>query len=133
LERLNARGLQAGDLPYAPEVITIDVSFISLDKVLPAVLGCAAPRFDCLALVKPQFEVGRERIGKGGVVRDAGHRREALIAAGETGASLGASVLGYASSGLPGPKGNLETFIWLAERSRPGIRDLATAAAEVEP
>ncbi len=64
------------ELPYAPGLIVIDVSFISLTKVLPAVLACAAARYDCLAMIKPQFEVGRERIGKGGVVRDAAARRE---------------------------------------------------------
>ena len=78
-------------------------------------LACAADAFDCLALVKPQFEVGRERVGKGGVVRDAGARRRALVDVGEAARELGAAVLGYASSGLPGPKGNLETFVWLAE------------------
>ena len=65
-------GRRADQLPYAPDLIVIDVSFISLAKVLPAVLGVAAERFDCLAMVKPQFEVGRGRVGKGGVVRDAG-------------------------------------------------------------
>src|ERR1700761_6031457 len=96
VERCNARALEPRQLPYAPEVIVIDVSFISVAKVLPAVLACTADRFDCLALVKPQFEVGRAGVGKGGVVRDAGLRRGALVSAGETAAGLGASVLGYA-------------------------------------
>jgi 23S rRNA (cytidine1920-2'-O)/16S rRNA (cytidine1409-2'-O)-methyltransferase len=133
IERTNARGVNADDLPYAPDLIAIDVSFISLTKVLPAVLACAADRFDCLALVKPQFEVGRESVGKGGVVRDAAHRREALIAVGTAARGLGAAVIGYASSGLPGPKGNRETFVWLAESSRGGVDDIGRAAAEVEP
>ena len=133
IERRNARELRPDELPYAPDLIVIDVSFISLSKVLPAVLGCAAPRFDCLALVKPQFEVGRDRVGKGGVVRDAGARRSALVAVGAAALELGAAVRGYASSGLPGPKGNLETFIWVGERDRGGIADLERAAAEVEP
>jgi 23S rRNA (cytidine1920-2'-O)/16S rRNA (cytidine1409-2'-O)-methyltransferase len=133
LERCNARRLRAGDLPYAPDLIVVDVSFISLAKVLPSVLRCAAPRFDCLALVKPQFEVGRERVGKGGVVRDAAARRRALVEVGEAALGLGASVLGYASSGLPGPKGNRETFIWLAEGEREGVRELERAVREVEP
>ena len=98
------------------------MSFISVAKVLPAVLACAAARFDCLALVKPQFEVGRAGVGKGGVVRDADLRRGALVAVGRGRAELGAAVLGYASSGLPGPKGNLETFAWLAEAGRDGGR-----------
>jgi 23S rRNA (cytidine1920-2'-O)/16S rRNA (cytidine1409-2'-O)-methyltransferase len=133
IERSNARDLDPADLPYAPDVIVIDVSFISLTKVLPAAILCAAERFDCLALVKPQFEVGRDSVGKGGVVRDAGARRRALVDVGRAARDLGAAVLGYASSGLPGPKGNLETFIWLAEDSRGGVDDLEAAARRVEP
>lgn len=133
IERRNARELSAGDLPYPPDLIVIDVSFISLAKVLPAALATAAPQFDCLALIKPQFEVGREHVGKGGVVRDAAARRAALVGVGRAASELGAAVLHYASSGLPGPKGNLETFIWLAEGPRGGTEDLETAAREVEP
>jgi 23S rRNA (cytidine1920-2'-O)/16S rRNA (cytidine1409-2'-O)-methyltransferase len=133
IERRNARTLVAGELPYAPDLIVIDVSFISLSKILPAALTCAAPRFDCLALVKPQFEVGREQVGKGGVVRNPQARRRALLDVGRAACELGAAVLGYASSGLPGPKGNLETFVWLAEESRGGLDDLRSAAAEIEP
>jgi 23S rRNA (cytidine1920-2'-O)/16S rRNA (cytidine1409-2'-O)-methyltransferase len=130
LERTNARALAPGDLPYRPDLIVIDVSFISLLKVLPAVLRCAAERFDCLAMVKPQFEVGRDRIGKNGVVRDVEDRREALLAVAE---GAPAAVLGFASSGLPGPKGNRETFVWLAEEGRAGaLDDLEAAVAEVE-
>jgi 23S rRNA (cytidine1920-2'-O)/16S rRNA (cytidine1409-2'-O)-methyltransferase len=133
IERCNARGLVAEQLPYAPDLIVIDVSFISLAKVLPAVLACAAERFDCLALVKPQFEVGRAAVGKGGVVRDAEARRGALVSVGAVALTLGVSVIGYASSGLPGPKGNLETFVWLAEAARAGVDDVERAAREVEP
>ncbi len=133
IDRCNARALTPDQLPYAPEVIVIDVSFISVAKVLPAVLACAADRFDCLALVKPQFEVGRGAVGKGGVVRDAALRRGALVSAGQAAAGLGASVLGYVSSGLPGPKGNRESFMWLAEAGRGGLGDVEAAAAEVEP
>jgi 23S rRNA (cytidine1920-2'-O)/16S rRNA (cytidine1409-2'-O)-methyltransferase len=133
LERVNARELSPDTLPYAPDLITVDVSFISLTKVLPAVLACAAPRFDGLALIKPQFEVGRAHVGKGGVVRDSGARRQALVDVGRVAIGLGASVLGYASSGLPGPKGNLETFLWVAERARGGLHDVEPAAREVEP
>ena len=118
LERVNARSI--GELPYAPSVIVADVSFISLRKVLPSVLGAAADEFDCLAMVKPQFEVGRERVGKGGVVRDPALRREAVRDVALAARELGAAVMGFASSGLPGPAGNLETFVWLAEGSRPG-------------
>jgi 23S rRNA (cytidine1920-2'-O)/16S rRNA (cytidine1409-2'-O)-methyltransferase len=133
IERTNARSLGPEQLPYAPDLIVIDVSFISLTKVLPAVLACAADRFDCLALIKPQFEAGRGQVGKGGVVRDPALRRGALISVGEAARRLGAGVLGYASSGLPGPKGNGETFVWLAEGARSGVVDVERAARGVEP
>jgi 23S rRNA (cytidine1920-2'-O)/16S rRNA (cytidine1409-2'-O)-methyltransferase len=134
LERINARALAPADLPYPPELIVADVSFISLLKVLPAVLRCAAERFDCLAMVKPQFEVGRERVGKGGVVRSPEDRRAALVAVAASARALGAAVLGFASSGLPGPKGNRETFVWLAEAGRAAHdADLEALAREVEP
>jgi 23S rRNA (cytidine1920-2'-O)/16S rRNA (cytidine1409-2'-O)-methyltransferase len=132
LERRNARAIKPSELPYAPGLIVIDVSFISLTIVLPAVLASAAARYDCLAMVKPQFEVGRERIGKGGVVREAHLRREAILNVGRAATALGAVVVGVASSGLPGPKGNRETFLWLAESGRPAV-DLEAAALEVEP
>jgi 23S rRNA (cytidine1920-2'-O)/16S rRNA (cytidine1409-2'-O)-methyltransferase len=135
IERRNARGLRADELPYAPDLIVIDVSFISVVKVLGAALASAAAGFDCLALVKPQFEAGREAVGKGGVVRSPDASRGALVSVGEAARGLGAAVLGYASSGLPGPKGNLETFVWLAEGSRGGLDPAGVkhAAAEVEP
>jgi len=135
LERANARAMRRDDLPYAPDLVVIDVSFISLSKVLPAVLACVSPqRHDVLAMVKPQFEVGRGRIGKGGVVRDALQRRAALLGVASAAQGMGASVLGFASSGLPGPKGNRESFVWLAEPSRGGaVEDLEAAAREVEP
>jgi 23S rRNA (cytidine1920-2'-O)/16S rRNA (cytidine1409-2'-O)-methyltransferase len=133
VERRNARTLAPEDLPYRPDLIVIDVSFISLSKVLPAVLACAARRYDCLALVKPQFEVGRSQVGKGGVVRDPELRRGALVGVGEAAAELGTAVLGYVSSGLPGPKGNRETFVWLAEEGRGGLADLELAARVLEP
>ncbi len=133
LDRRNARSLLPGELPYAPDLIVVDVSFISLAKVLPAVLACAAARFDCLALVKPQFEAGRESVGKGGVVRDPAVRRRVLVEVGLAAKRLGASVLGYESSGLPGPKGNRETFLWLAEEGRAGLDQLEPAVGRVEP
>jgi 23S rRNA (cytidine1920-2'-O)/16S rRNA (cytidine1409-2'-O)-methyltransferase len=147
MERTNARtltptmlapagsGLDGADSP--PDLATVDVSFISLGKVLAAVLGCLGEGYDVLALVKPQFELGRGRVGKGGVVRDAADRREALIGAGAAALRLGAAVLGFHSSGLPGPKGNLETFVWLADPARgAGTREAAALermAREVEP
>ena len=137
LERANARGIVPSDLPYRPDLVVADVSFISLTKVLPAVLACCDPGgFDALVMVKPQFEVGRGRVGKGGVVRDPADRREALVAVAGAAAGAGAAVLGMASSGLPGPKGNRETFLWLGERGRAGALDdaeVAAAALEAEP
>jgi 23S rRNA (cytidine1920-2'-O)/16S rRNA (cytidine1409-2'-O)-methyltransferase len=148
MERTNARSLTpamlaptppagAAGTDSLPDLATVDVSFISLAKVLGAVLGCLHDGYDVLALVKPQFELGRGRIGKGGVVRDTDDRREALIGAGEAALALGAAVLGYRSSGLPGPKGNLETFVWLADPARgAGTREAAELermAREVEP
>jgi 23S rRNA (cytidine1920-2'-O)/16S rRNA (cytidine1409-2'-O)-methyltransferase len=114
LERVNARALECAQLPYAPELVTIDVSFISLRKVLGAVLACCAPDYDCLAMVKPQFEVGRGRVARGGVVRDPALRREAVAGVADCARSLGAVVRGWAPATLEGPAGNRETFLWLA-------------------
>jgi 23S rRNA (cytidine1920-2'-O)/16S rRNA (cytidine1409-2'-O)-methyltransferase len=119
LERTNARALTPEMLPYAPDLAVVDVSFISLAKVLGPVLGCLAGGYDVLAMIKPQFEVGRGRVGKGGVVREAADRRGALVGVGRSALALGAGVRGYYSSQLPGPKGNLETFVWLTEPARP--------------
>ncbi len=134
LERTNARAIGPSDLPYAPDLVVADLSFISLTKILPAVLACCAERHDVLAMVKPQFEVGRGRVGKGGVVRDPDMRRGALVEVAGFARGLGAAVLGFASSGLPGPKGNRESFVWLAEGGRAGaVDDLEAAARQVEP
>jgi 23S rRNA (cytidine1920-2'-O)/16S rRNA (cytidine1409-2'-O)-methyltransferase len=131
MERVNARAI--GSLPFAPSLIAIDVSFISLRTVLPSVLACAAPEFDCLAMVKPQFEVGRDGVSRGGVVRDVALRRGAVLDVALSAVELGASVCGFAPSGLPGPAGNRETFVWLAEGGRAGaLADVATAVDEVD-
>jgi 23S rRNA (cytidine1920-2'-O)/16S rRNA (cytidine1409-2'-O)-methyltransferase len=132
LERLNARRLRPSDLPYAPDLIVVDVSFIGLAKVLPAIRDCAAVRFDLVALVKPQFEVGRDRVRRGGVVRSADDRLQALVAVGQAARSLEMSVQGYCDSGLPGPAGNREAFVWCAEATRPGVEDLVAAASAAE-
>jgi 23S rRNA (cytidine1920-2'-O)/16S rRNA (cytidine1409-2'-O)-methyltransferase len=134
LERTNARALEPDALPYRPDLVVADLSFISLRTALPPVLRCAAPEFDCLAMVKPQFEVGRERLGKGGVVRDAALRREAVAGvAAAVAAETGATVLGFAPSGLPGPAGNRETFVWLGEGGRAGgVGNVEAAVAEVD-
>lgn len=132
MERTNARRLTPQILPFAADLIVLDCSFISLTKLLPAVLACAAPRFDALAMVKPQFELGRERVGKNGVVRERADREEAVLAVAEFARDrCGASVAGFASSGLAGPKGNLETFVHLTEPGRAGApADLAGLLAE---
>jgi 23S rRNA (cytidine1920-2'-O)/16S rRNA (cytidine1409-2'-O)-methyltransferase len=130
IERKNARELFSADLPFAPGLAVIDVSFISLAKVLPAVAGCLTPDGELLAMVKPQFELGRERVGRG-VVRDADDRREAVLGVAEAARGGGMAVRGFAPSGLPGPKGNRETFVWCA-REGDGIGDLAGAISEVD-
>jgi 23S rRNA (cytidine1920-2'-O)/16S rRNA (cytidine1409-2'-O)-methyltransferase len=131
VERLNARELQPADLPFAPELATVDVSFISLAKVLPAVARCLAPGGEVLAMVKPQFELGRERVGKG-VVRDAGDRREAILTVALAARDLGLPIRGFASSGLPGPKGNRETFVWCGGGGAT-LADPEAAILEAEP
>ena len=136
LERLNARELRPQDLPFRPALAVVDVSFISLRKVLPAVARCLAEDARMLAMVKPQFEVGRAK-ARGGVVRSAQDRREAILAVAMCGQDLGFRVVGLASSGLPGPKGNRETFVHCARgdyasASQP-ITDLDAAVWEVEP
>jgi 23S rRNA (cytidine1920-2'-O)/16S rRNA (cytidine1409-2'-O)-methyltransferase len=134
LERTNARSLTPAMAPATPDLAVVDVSFISLTKVLPAVLACLGGTYDVLALVKPQFEAPRELIGKGGVVRDPAVRRAALVAVGLAARGIERpagqpAVLGFCSSGLPGPKGNRETFVWLAEHGRAGA---AQGAEEIE-
>jgi 23S rRNA (cytidine1920-2'-O)/16S rRNA (cytidine1409-2'-O)-methyltransferase len=132
LERTNARSLRPQDLPYRPDLVVADLSFISLGKVLPALLACAAERFDAVVMVKPQFEVGRERVAKGGVVRDEADRRAAVLAVAACARELGATVLGAVPSGVPGPKGNRETFLWLGQAGREGgVADLETALRDV--
>jgi 23S rRNA (cytidine1920-2'-O)/16S rRNA (cytidine1409-2'-O)-methyltransferase len=133
VERANARALDPATLPYAPDLVTVDVSFIGLAKVLPAIARAAAARFELLALVKPQFELGPERVGSGGVIRRPEDRLEALVRVGEAARSLGLSVYGYCASGLPGPAGNLESFIRCTEAARPGLDDLVEAARVAEP
>jgi 23S rRNA (cytidine1920-2'-O)/16S rRNA (cytidine1409-2'-O)-methyltransferase len=130
LERVNARELKAADLPYRPELATVDVSFISLAKVLPAVAGCLAPGGEILALVKPQFELGKGRV-RGGVVRSAAERREALRAVADAALEIGLRVKGFASSGHPGPKGNRETFIRCGAQGA-GLDDIESAIAGVD-
>jgi 23S rRNA (cytidine1920-2'-O)/16S rRNA (cytidine1409-2'-O)-methyltransferase len=115
LERTNVRGLRCAELPFAPSLVTCDVSFIGLAKALPPALACARPGWRALVLVKPQFEAGPADVGKGGVVRDEAVRRRVVdeVAAGVP--AWGGRVLGEAESGLAGPKGNREVFLYLED------------------
>jgi 23S rRNA (cytidine1920-2'-O)/16S rRNA (cytidine1409-2'-O)-methyltransferase len=131
IERLNARELLPTDLPFVPSLATIDVSFISLAKIMPAVAACLAPQGEMLAMVKPQFELGKARVGRG-VVHDLADRREAILGVALAARELGLAIRGFASSGLPGPKGNRETFVWCGG-TEPGVTDLEAAIAEAEP
>jgi 23S rRNA (cytidine1920-2'-O)/16S rRNA (cytidine1409-2'-O)-methyltransferase len=113
LERVNARRLT--ELPFAPELVVCDVSFISVTKALPPVLGIAAPGWEALVLVKPQFEAGRAEAVKG-VVRDAAVQRKVLESIIEAAREWGGITVGVVDSGLPGPKGNREFFVHLEHR-----------------
>ena len=110
-ERVNARYLTAADLPEAVDGITLDVSFISLTQVLPAVLPFLKPGGTMVALVKPQFEVGREHVGKGGVVRDEAARTHAIETVTRFVAEQGLEIVGVTDSPIPGPAGNREALL----------------------
>jgi 23S rRNA (cytidine1920-2'-O)/16S rRNA (cytidine1409-2'-O)-methyltransferase len=118
MEGMNARHLTA--LPYVPDLITCDVSFISLRQVLPSVLRLAAPEWEAVVLVKPQFEAGRAEV-KGGVVRSDDVRRRVLRELADAALDWDAATIGVAVSGLPGPKGNRESFLHLVHRERPEL------------
>jgi 23S rRNA (cytidine1920-2'-O)/16S rRNA (cytidine1409-2'-O)-methyltransferase len=108
MDRTNIRNVAPSDLAYAPELIVIDTSFISLRLVLPAVIAIAAPTADIIALVKPQFEVGKGKVGKGGVVRDAALRQEALEGILAFARAAGLEVVGSIESPIHGAAGNIE-------------------------
>jgi 23S rRNA (cytidine1920-2'-O)/16S rRNA (cytidine1409-2'-O)-methyltransferase len=118
LDRTNARTLEPPMLIETPDLAVVDVSFISLALVLPAVTRVLAPSADVVALVKPQFEVGKGKVGKGGVVRDPAERAAAVTGVRTAMEQLGLLVRGESESTLPGPKGNREVFLW-ASRQRP--------------
>jgi 23S rRNA (cytidine1920-2'-O)/16S rRNA (cytidine1409-2'-O)-methyltransferase len=114
LDRTNVRDLTPGMLGGPPaELVTGDLSFIPLGLVMPALVRCATPDADLLLMVKPQFEVGRQRLGSGGVVRSPELRAEAVSGVADRAAGLGLGVLGVTASPLPGPSGNVEYFLWL--------------------
>lgn len=112
-DRTNVRELTQEDIGGPVDLVVGDLSFISLRLVLPALTRCTKPTSDLVLMVKPQFEVGRERIGSGGVVRSPKLRAEVVCGVAEQAASLGYGVLGVVASPLPGPSGNVEYFLWL--------------------
>ncbi len=117
MERTNARHLTRADLPEPVDLVVIDASFIGLEKLLPAAYDILVPGGDVLALIKPQFQVGQDKVGKGGVVRDMEVRREAVRALVRDAEELGFERVAEADSVITGPKGNQETFIWLRRPS----------------
>jgi len=121
LERVNARALT--ELPFAPQLVVCDVSFISVRTALPPALALAAPGWQAVVLVKPQFEAGRADVGKGGVVRDHAVRVRVVREVAEAALGWRAIVLGVVDSGLPGPKGNRGLFLHLAHSDDPRLPD----------
>jgi 23S rRNA (cytidine1920-2'-O)/16S rRNA (cytidine1409-2'-O)-methyltransferase len=121
LERTNARELT--ELPFAPDLLVCDVSFISVRLVVPAVLPLLQRGWDAVVLVKPQFEAGRADVGRGGVVRDSEVHRRVLREVVEVAFGWGATAVGVVDSGLPGPKGNREFFVHFIDRDVPVLLD----------
>jgi 23S rRNA (cytidine1920-2'-O)/16S rRNA (cytidine1409-2'-O)-methyltransferase len=113
MERTNVRMLGLEAIGEPVDVIVADLSFISLTIVLPALTACAAQSADLVVLVKPQFEAGRELVGRGGVVRDPAVRFDAVCKVSDAASNLGLGVRGCVQSRLPGPAGNIEYFLWL--------------------
>jgi 23S rRNA (cytidine1920-2'-O)/16S rRNA (cytidine1409-2'-O)-methyltransferase len=120
LERTNVRSLTPEQIGGPVDLVVADLSFISLRLVLPALAGCALPGADLLPMVKPQFEVGRERLGAGGVVRDQESRADAVLGVARSAADLGWGTAGAVASPLPGPAGNVEYFLRLRRDAAPG-------------
>ncbi|HET7406137.1 MAG TPA: TlyA family RNA methyltransferase [Mycobacteriales bacterium] len=125
-DRTNVRDLEAANIDGPVDLVVADLSFISLTLVLPALARCTSPEGDLLLMVKPQFEVGREQVGAGGVVRDPDLRRDAVLAVARAAGELGLGSAGVVASPLPGPAGNVEYFLWL----RHGAPALEAAAVE---
>jgi 23S rRNA (cytidine1920-2'-O)/16S rRNA (cytidine1409-2'-O)-methyltransferase len=133
LERTNVRTLTPEQIGGPVDLIVADLSFISLRLVLPALTACAGPDADLLPMVKPQFEVGRERLGAGGVVRDPEHRIDAVLEVGRAAQELGWGAAGVLASPLPGPAGNVEFFLWLRRDAGPLRDDDVRRAVEEGP
>ncbi len=130
LDRVNVRNLQPEQVAPPPDLVVADLSFISLTLVLPALIGCAAPEADFVLMVKPQFEVGKNRVGDG-VVRDPELRVEAVRAVAAAAGDAGLGVRGVTASPLPGPSGNVEFFLWL-RRGAPPLDQAALRQAVAE-
>ena len=128
-ERTNVRTLTPAAIGGQVDLTVADLSFISLRLVLPALADCTAPDGDLIPMVKPQFEVGRDRVGAGGVVRDPALRATAVMDVAAAAESLGLGVAGVVASPLPGPSGNVEFFLWLRRDAGPVDRALVEAAA----
>ena len=133
LERTNVRTLEPEQIGGPVDLVVADLSFISLRLVLPALTACAQAHADLLPMVKPQFEVGRERLGAGGVVRDPEHRVQAVLDVAHAAASLGWGTAGVVASPLPGPAGNVEFFLWLRRDAGPPEEDQVRRAVEEGP
>lgn len=130
-ERTNVRALTPEDIDGTVDLVVADLSFISLALVLPALTSCAREDADLLPMVKPQFEIGRERLGAGGVVRDPAQRAETVLAVGRAAAELGWGTAGVVASPLPGPAGNVEFFLWLRrDAAAPRDDDVRRAVEE---
>jgi 23S rRNA (cytidine1920-2'-O)/16S rRNA (cytidine1409-2'-O)-methyltransferase len=122
IEGVNARYLEAESLPWQPDVLTMDVSFISVTKVLPSAVGCMAPQYAGAILIKPQFEAGPKDVGKGGIVRDPQVHRRVLLDVGRfVIAELGSDLLGICRSAVPGTGGNVEYFFHLGRGGAKGL------------
>ena len=119
LDRQNVRQLLPEQLPFRPDLVVADLSFISLRLVLPALVGCAVEEADLVVMVKPQFEVGRDRLGSGGVVRDPAERAATVRTVADAAFALGRGTCGVVASPLPGPSGNVEYFLWLSRSAGP--------------
>jgi 23S rRNA (cytidine1920-2'-O)/16S rRNA (cytidine1409-2'-O)-methyltransferase len=128
IDRTNVRGVTPDVIGGPADLTVADLSFISLPIVLPALIACTSPDGDLMPLVKPQFEVGRERLGAGGVVRDPQHRADAVVHVAHAAADLGWSARGVARSPLPGPSGNVEFFLWLRHGDQPALTDAEIAS-----
>ncbi len=133
LERTNVRTLTPEAIGGPVGLTVADLSFISLRLVLPALAACTAPDGDLALMVKPQFEVGRERVGAGGVVREPELRAEAVLDVAAAAAGLGLGVAGVTASPLPGPSGNVEFFLWFRRGAPPADPDAVRDAVAAGP